>query len=400
MPEEINGGEDRIYLWKKGTDIIQRPDHLRFSIDSVLVADFAKIQRNTTRILDLGCGNGAIPLFLAKKTKAKITGIDIQAEACELARKNAAINGLSEQISVICDDMKNWRTHFPPRSFDHVISNPPFFPYNEHSLTKGGEALKIARHETKLALGELIGVASALLKDWGRFTLVHRAERLPEIFDFLRENRLAPKRLRICHARPSKDGRILLVEGVKCGKPGLTVLPPLILHGEGRLYSEEVQNMFAAPGDDDSPSVSNNNDLNGGKTMTLFKHKLHTKERESMIKISNLIREDVRQSGVTSGIALVYCPHTTSGILINENADPHVVMDLLYLSKKLFPEGDPKYLHAEGNSHAHAKAVLAGNSKAVVIEEGKLILGHWQDVFFCDFDGPRDREFFVKILEG
>jgi secondary thiamine-phosphate synthase enzyme len=134
--------------------------------------------------------------------------------------------------------------------------------------------------------------------------------------------------------------------------------------------------------------------------MNLFTHKLRTNERESVIKISAQIREDIKKSGVLEGVAVVYCPHTTSGILINENADPHVAMDLLYLSRKLFPHYDSKYLHAEGNSDAHAKAVLTGSSRTVIISGGNMILGHWQDIFFCDFDGPREREFFVKILAG
>jgi secondary thiamine-phosphate synthase enzyme len=134
--------------------------------------------------------------------------------------------------------------------------------------------------------------------------------------------------------------------------------------------------------------------------MTLFNHKLRTTEKEAMIKISNLIRADIIQSNVSNGIAIIYCPHTTSGIMINENADPNVVMDLLYVYKKLFQEKDPKYLHEEGNSHAHAKAVTVGTSATVIINNGQILLGHWQDIFFCDFDGPRERGFFVKIIEG
>jgi secondary thiamine-phosphate synthase enzyme len=134
--------------------------------------------------------------------------------------------------------------------------------------------------------------------------------------------------------------------------------------------------------------------------MTLFNHKLHITEKEAMIKISNLIRTDIRQSKILNGIAIIYCPHTTSGIIINENADPHVVMDLLYVYKKLFQDKDLKYLHAEGNSHAHAKAVTVGTSTTIIIDNGQILLGHWQDIFFCDFDGPREREFFVKIIGG
>lgn len=131
-----------------------------------------------------------------------------------------------------------------------------------------------------------------------------------------------------------------------------------------------------------------------------FSHKLKTIERETMINITHLIKEDIKKSDIKDGIILVYCPHTTSGITINENADPHVVMDLLYTFRKVFPANDPNYLHFEGNSHAHVKSVLMGNSVNLILDNKNIILGHWQDIFFCDFDGPREREFYVKIIEG
>lgn len=131
-----------------------------------------------------------------------------------------------------------------------------------------------------------------------------------------------------------------------------------------------------------------------------FNHKLKTIKKETMINITHLVEEDIQNYGAKDGIVLVYCPHTTSGITINENADPHVVMDLLYTFRKVFPANDPNYLHLEGNSHAHVKSVLMGNSVSLILDNGKLVLGHWQDIFFCDFDGPREREFFVKILKG
>ena len=107
--------------------------------------------------------------------------------------------------------------------------------------------------------------------------------------------------------------------------------------------------------------------------------------------------EAVSQSGVTDGIAVVYCPHTTAGITINENADPDVVRDLLFALDKTYPDR-PEFRHSEGNSAAHLKAGVIGSSATVIISGGKLLLGTWQGIYFCEFDPPRNRKFYVKII--
>ena len=133
--------------------------------------------------------------------------------------------------------------------------------------------------------------------------------------------------------------------------------------------------------------------------MNFFIHKLHISEKETMIEINNLVSADIKKSGIQNGIAILYCPHSTASITIANN-DPHVMMDLMVNYKKNIPTKDPKYTHEEGNSAAHIKSSTLGISVTVIINDGKMMLGQWQDIFFCDFDGPRDREFFVKILEG
>jgi len=101
-----------------------------------------------------------------------------------------------------------------------------------------------------------------------------------------------------------------------------------------------------------------------------------------------------------NGIITVFCPHTTAGITINENADNDVQRDLIYGYEKIFPTRDSRYRHFEGNSHAHMKSSAMGASQTLILEEGKIILGIWQDLYFCEFDGPRKRYFYVKIIEG
>ena len=132
----------------------------------------------------------------------------------------------------------------------------------------------------------------------------------------------------------------------------------------------------------------------------LFKHSLVIKSIQTMIDITSYINEDIKASNIKDGIVVVYCPHTTAGITINENADPDVVRDLIYGFEKAYPTTDSNYRHFEGNSHAHLKSSTVGASQTLILNDGKLILGRWQDIYFCEFDGPRDRTFYVKILEG
>lgn len=127
---------------------------------------------------------------------------------------------------------------------------------------------------------------------------------------------------------------------------------------------------------------------------------LQTSQRDQIIDITPQVAGLVRQAGMQSGLAVVYVPHTTAGVAINENADPDVKRDILMRLDEVFPWTHPKYRHMEGNSAAHLKAVLTGSSQTIIVENGKLQLGTWQGIYFCEFDGPRDRKFFVKLIEG
>jgi len=126
---------------------------------------------------------------------------------------------------------------------------------------------------------------------------------------------------------------------------------------------------------------------------------VRTQARTQMIDITGQVRSILRESGVGSGICLVYVPHTTAAVTINENADPDVPRDILAQMDKTIPlRGD--YLHGEGNSAAHIKASLFGASETVIVEKGSLVLGTWQSLFLCEFDGPRTRQVCVKIIRG
>src|SRR5580704_5558590 len=120
--------------------------------------------------------------------------------------------------------------------------------------------------------------------------------------------------------------------------------------------------------------------------------------RTQLVDVTDLVEKAVAEAGVTSGMCHVFVPHTTAGVIINEHFDPDVATDLEGVFERLVPRSGP-YRHAEGNSDSHAKAVLTGASQVIFVEKGKLALGQWQGVFFCEFDGPRERKLWVKVVE-
>lgn len=131
----------------------------------------------------------------------------------------------------------------------------------------------------------------------------------------------------------------------------------------------------------------------------MYTFNVKTHSRTSMTEITSKVAELVSKSGVKSGLCTVFVPHTTAGVTINENADPDVVTDILKKINEVIPFEDG-YLHSEGNSAAHIKASLFGFSSQIIIENSKLVLGTWQGIYFCEFDGPRNRTVHIKIVEG
>ena len=130
----------------------------------------------------------------------------------------------------------------------------------------------------------------------------------------------------------------------------------------------------------------------------IYEYHIRTDE-EGFYNVTPRVREALAKSGVKNGVCVVYCPHTTAGMTINENADPDVVTDLLFALRQTFPDR-AEFRHAEGNTTAHLKALTTGSSVTVPVENGALVLGMWQAVYFCEYDGPRSRTFYVKVLQG
>lgn len=223
--------------------IIQRRDMFNFSLDTVLLAHFASITRDTSRIIDLGTNNAAIPLLLSKRTHLPILGVEIQAEAVEVAKRNVMLNHLEDQISIVQADMKVYAKEHP-KAGKLVLCNPPFFKIDERSNLNENAYLRIARHEVMITLSEIIETARLLLEYRGRFAMIHRPDRLIDIIELMKKNDIEPKRLRFVYPKMGKDSHMVLVEGVYKGQPGLKIEAPLYAHNEDGSYTKEVRQMF------------------------------------------------------------------------------------------------------------------------------------------------------------
>lgn len=232
-------------LGYKNLKIIQNPDMFQFSLDSVLLANFVTINKNIKNILDIGTGNAVIPIILSTKTSTNITAIEIQKEVYNLGKKSIELNKLDNQINIINDDIKVYAKNVDTESYDVITCNPPFFKYKKTSNLNDSIYKQIARHEITLDLNTLIEISKKLLKNTGRLAIVHRPERLIEIIDCMKKNNIEPKKICFVYPKENMEANILLIEGIKNGKPGIKVMPPLITHNSDGSYTEEVKKFFS-----------------------------------------------------------------------------------------------------------------------------------------------------------
>ena len=237
------GEETVTYL--KNMKIIQRNDFQNFTLDSVLLADFLKINRKSKKILDIGTGCGIIPLLLSQRTTAEITGIEIYKEMSEIAKRNITNNNLQAKITIINEDIKNYRNIFKRDQFDTVVTNPPYFEFKgDVNQVNRLEQLAYARHNVNITLEEIIKISAFLLKNSGSFSLVFRSERLVEVLALLTEYKLEPKRLKICFTKRSGAAKISLIEAIKAAERGLKIEPPLFVYDETGEKSEYIKNLY------------------------------------------------------------------------------------------------------------------------------------------------------------
>ena len=231
-------------LGYKDLKIIQDTDMFNFSLDSVLLPNFVTLNKNIKNILDIGSGNGPVPLILSTKTKAKITGVEIQKKVYDMAKESVKLNHLENQINIINADINELKNKLETETFDVITCNPPFFEVKDTSKLNKNDYKTIARHEVKLTLEELMHISRKLLKNNGVVSLVHRPERLVDILMLMRENNIEPKKIRFDYPKKNKDANILLIEVAKNGNKGLKIYPPLYAHNENGEYSDEVQSFF------------------------------------------------------------------------------------------------------------------------------------------------------------
>lgn len=229
---------------KNGYKIVQNSDMFKFGIDAVLLSHFAFNQiRNNEKIIDLGTGNGIIPFMLAKSRASSITGLEIQKENVELANKSLLLNNLENRINFIHGDIKSVNKTFAKHSFQVVITNPPYMII-QHGKQNSSDKKLIARHEVLCNLEDIISAADFLLKPNGKFFMIHKAFRLPEIFNSMINHKIEPKRMQMILPFVDKEANLVLIEGRKNGNPRLQIEKNLIVYEKPGTYTKMIEDIY------------------------------------------------------------------------------------------------------------------------------------------------------------
>ena len=237
-------------LWPGGPLFKEDADVFRIGADSVLLADFANNThiRNKKRAADLGCGSGLISVLLALNNPSlHLDGLEIQPKAAQLALENAKNNGLADRITIIEGDIRRHREFLQNAAYDVVVSNPPYTPQSSGKQPKN-ESLTAARVDEHCTLEDICRAASYLTRWGGAFLLVHKPERLPEIFSTLTANKLEPKRIRFVQHKHTTPPNLVLIESRRGGKPSLKIEAPLILKNENNSDTDEIKTIYRRKG--------------------------------------------------------------------------------------------------------------------------------------------------------
>lgn len=233
------------YLISDGkTQIIQSPTIFSYSLDAVLLANFTYVPINKGSMLDLCTGNGVIPLLLAKRTKGSITGLEIQKRLANMADRSVKLNGLEEKITIIEGDLKERHEGLKQSYYDVVTCNPPYFATPNKTEHNQNEYLTIARHEVCCTLEDVVKACKLYVKPGGKVSLVHRPERLVDMLTLFRKYKIEPKRIQYVYPKVDKSANTILLEGIRDGKSGLKVLPPLFIYEEDGNYTEHARNII------------------------------------------------------------------------------------------------------------------------------------------------------------
>jgi len=244
MDIELKENERIDDLEFKDLKIIQNKNGFCFGIDSVLLSDFAKNIKKDAKVIDLGTGTGIIPILLCGKTKLKnIIGVEIQKDVYEMAVRSCKLNNLEDRFSLINENILNLKDLYERDSFDVVVSNPPYKKINTGVINES-EKKYISRHEVTAHLDDFIKISKYLLKDKGELFLVHRPERLVDILFSMRTNNIEPKNIRFVFSNRNKEPKLVLIKGVKNGRPFLKIENNLYIYGTDGEYSEEINKIY------------------------------------------------------------------------------------------------------------------------------------------------------------
>ena len=244
MDIELEANERIDDLEFKNLKIIQNKDGFCFGIDSVLLSDFAKNIKKDSMVLDLGTGTGIIPILLCGKTKLKkVTGIELQEEVAKMAKKSIKLNNLEDKFNVINENILNLNKIYENQTFDVFVSNPPY-KKKDTGITNENEKKIISRHEISASLEDFIKISKDLLKDKGEFYMVHRPERLVDIFELMRKYKIEPKILKMVYSYKNKEPKLILIKGVKNAKPFLKVESNLYIYEDTGKYTKEILKIY------------------------------------------------------------------------------------------------------------------------------------------------------------
>lgn len=239
----LKEGERLDDLHRSGYMLIQDPKKFCFGVDAVLLTGFAKAKKGET-VIDLCSGNGVIPILMEAKTKCdQFVAVEIQPDNVDMARRSIEYNGLQDKIYALEADINKLSEIFRLYSFDVVTCNPPYMPAGS-GFTNNMDAKAIARHEILCNLEQIMKASSDMLKYGGRMYMIHRANRLADIFCLGRKYDLEPKTMRLIQSYIDKDPTLVLVEFMKNGKPMLNVSAPLIIYDKNGRYSKEVTDIY------------------------------------------------------------------------------------------------------------------------------------------------------------
>lgn len=230
-------------LQRNGYQIIQNPEKFCFGMDAVLLSGFVRVRAGST-LLDMGTGTGIIPILLEAKTQAAhLTGLEIQEESADMARRSVALNKLEDKIAIVTGDIKEAGNIFGAASFDVVTCNPPYM-IDGHGLTNPDAPKAIARHEILCTLEDVVAQAAKVLKPGGNFFMVHRPFRLAEIMVLLHNYKLEPKRMQMVYPFVDKEPNMVLIEASRGGKPRIQIEKPLIIYREAGVYMPEIYDIY------------------------------------------------------------------------------------------------------------------------------------------------------------